>query len=739
MDSAIAVCYGSWKSPITADIIVASSVSFIGTALGSPTDGDGSGEERVYWLEMRPAEGGRNVLVEASRPRREGVGAALLDSDQSAPWIRRDLLSSDFGIRTRVHEYGGGSFAIAKDTLVFSNFKDQRLWLAWGERPCQPLTPELPLRFADGEIDERRDRWIGVREDHRPKSSSLGLGSPDMTVPAVGAIAAPGAIAPKPHTEPTNTLVAVPLGRRLEGQLEGQLERQWEEFSPGELSEGQILVGGADFYASPRLSPDGEWLAWISWNHPHMPWDSTELWVAPVEADGRLGVARRVAGGGEESVVQPSWSPDGWLYFVSDRSNWWNLYRWNPEKPELPATAVCALAAEFAVPHWVFALPTYAFASAEQIVCTYTQQGVWHLGLLDTTTGKLETLPTPYTEISDIQANAERAVFIAGSPCRPSQVVELDLRQRRLNVLATSSVMQVDERYLSQPEAITFPTSENQMAYGLFYPPSNPDYAAAGLSPSADSSRESDRSGPKARPPLLVKSHGGPTAAAYTGLNWEIQYWTSRGFAVLDVNYRGSTGYGRAYRDALKGQWGIVDVEDCVNGARYLVERGLVDGDRLTIEGGSAGGYTTLCALTFRDVFKAGASRYGVSDLQALLMDTHKFESRYLDSLIGPYQEQAEVYRARSPINHVDRLQCPMIFFQGLEDQVVPPSQTERMVEVLRDKGVPVAYVAFADEQHGFRKAANIKRSLEGELYFYSKIFDFEPADTLEPIEILNL
>ncbi len=455
-----------------------------------------------------------------------------------------------------------------------------------------------------------------------------------------------------------------------------------------------------------------------------MPWDSTELYVADFQADGSLGEAKLIAGGPAESIVQPTWSPDGRLYFVSDRTDWWNIYRWDGELVE----PVCPMKAEFGVPQWVFCMDSFAFASAERIVCTYTQNGIWYLGLIDTVRGGMEVITSPYTEISDMQANGDRAIFIAGSAISPTAVVQLNLKTRKMTVLRSSSELEIDPDYLSEPELITFPTScgpngESEVSHGIYYAPKNRDFdGTAGE-----------------RPPLLVKSHGGPTAAARSSLNLGIQFWTSRGFAVLDVNYRGSTGYGRPYRERLKGEWGVVDVDDCVYGAKYLTERGDVDGDRLTIDGGSAGGYTTLCALTFHKVFKAGASRYGVSDLTALAEDTHKFEARYLDSLVGPYPASKDVYEQRSPINHVEHLSCPVIFFQGLEDRVVPPNQAEAMVDVLKDKGLPVAYVPFEGEQHGFRKAENIKRTLEGELFFYAQVFGFKLAEVIEPVEISNL
>ena len=635
--------YGSWRSPITSELIVSRALGLGQVALDG---GD------VYWLETRPLEGGRSVVVR------------LTPDGRCA-----DVTPAPYNARTRVHEYGGGAFAVSKGEVLFANFADQRLYRQKvGEEP-EPLTPAGPFRYADGVFDERRGRTIWVREDHTT-----------------------------PEREPANALVAVPL-------------------APGAQ---RVLVSGNDFYASPQLSPDGTRLAWLTWNHPNMPWDGCELWVAAVEPDGSLVHHRLVAGGPRESIFQPRWSPDGILYFVSDRSGWWNLYRWRDDTPE----PLCPMEAEFGRPQWVFGMSTYAFAAPDTLVCTYVDNGRSRLATLAVPSGSLSTVDVPYTEIgATVQAGDGFAVFTAGSPTAPTALVKIHLATGRCDVLRRSAEVDLDPGYLSVAQPVAFPTGGGLSAHGFFYPPRNRDF----VGPSDE------------RPPLLVKSHGGPTAATSTALRLDIQYWTSRGIAVLDVNYGGSTGYGRAYRERLSGLWGIVDVDDCVHGARYLVERGEVDGERVAITGGSAGGYTTLRALTFRDTFKAGASYYGVSDLEALARDTHKFESHYLDSLIGPYPAEAAVYRQRSPVNYPHLLARPVIFFQGLEDKVVPPNQAEMMVEALRRKGVTVAYVAFPDEQHGFRRAENVKRALDAELFFYAKVFGFALAEPVEPVEIENL
>jgi dipeptidyl aminopeptidase/acylaminoacyl peptidase len=640
------VPYGSWKSPITSDLIVKGSIS-----LGQvKMDGDD-----IYWIEMRPSEAGRQVIV---RRARDGTTV--------------DVNPPGFNARTRVHEYGGGDYIAHNSTVYFSNFADQQLYRQAPNSDPQLISEETSdarLRYADFVVDASRNRLICVREDHRENDR-----------------------------EAMNTLVAMPF----------------------DGSEAQVLISGNDFYSSPRISPNGSRLAWLTWDHPNMPWDGCELWAGEIADDGTIANQQLVAGGLRESIFQPEWSPDGTLYFVSDRSGWWNIYR---AAAELSIECVCEMEAEFGAPQWIFGLSTYAFESADRIVCAFAERGLWRLGIIDTQTGKLQRIDAPYTEISYVCAVPDRAVFRAGSPRESFSIIEIDLASHTTKVLQRASKSDIATGFISEPQAIEFPTENGLTAHGFYYPPKNRDFIAPKLE----------------RPLLLVKSHGGPTSAAIAVLALGIQYWTSRGVAVLDVNYGGSTGYGRAYRERLNGNWGIVDVDDCVNGAKFLAARGDADGNRLMIDGGSAGGYTTLCALTFRGQFKAGASHFGVSDAEALAKETHKFESRYLDNLIGSYPESRDLYRQRSPINYTDRLSCPVIFFQGLEDKVVLPNQAEMMVAALRRKGVPVAYVAFEGEQHGFRRAENIKRSLDGELYFYSRVFKFELAEPVEPVPIENL
>jgi dipeptidyl aminopeptidase/acylaminoacyl peptidase len=639
--------YGSWKSPVTSDSIVAGTIGL------NEIQVDG---RDVYWIESRPSENGRNVIVR-----------------QSESGTTADVIPAGFNARTTVHEYGGGSYVVDRGLVYFSNFADQRIYIQRPGQDPRPLTLTQELRYADGVIDRRRGRMIAIREDHRS-------GGRDCI----------------------NTIVSLKL-----------------EPAPSDENSGDVLVSGADFYSSPRLSPDGRRLAWLSWNHPNLPWDGTELWVADLDETGGIADRTLVAGGPTESVFQPEWSPDDVLHFASDRTGWWNLYRWR----EGQADALTRMEAEFGLPQWLFRMSVYAFESSRRIVCAYNVLGSWNLATLDTETSHLLPIATPYTEISSIAAREGEAFFCAGSPANSMSVVRLDLATGETKVLRKSSSIEFDSSYISIPRTIEYPTVGGRTAYGFFYPPVNGDFEA----PAGE------------RPPLLVISHGGPTAATTTTLRMSVQYWTSRGFGVLDVNYGGSTGYGRSYRERLNGNWGVVDVDDCAMGATYLVAQGDADDDRLIIRGGSAGGYTTLAALTFRDAFKAGASYYGICDLEVLERDCHKFESQYNRSLIGPYPQRKDLYVARSPIHFTGNLSCPMILFQGLEDKVVPPNQAEMMFDAVKKKGLPVAYVAFAGEQHGFRKAENIKRSLDGELYFYSRVFGFELAEPVEPVTIENI
>ena len=646
MPNPLVAPYGSWKSPLTSDRIVSESIRIGQIALD---------EDRVFWVESRPQEGGRNAIVQRD------AGGTL-----------HALTPAPLNVRTRVHEYGGGAYCAAEGVVYFSNFSDQRLYRQRpGEAP-EPVTADAAMCYADGIMDLRHRRLLCIREDHTLSDQ-----------------------------EPQNSIVSIPLDN-----------------NSGHTC-GGILVSGNDFYASPRLSPDGQQLAWLAWNHPNMPWDGTVLWVADLGQDGSIETPRCVAGGTDVSIFQPEWSPDGRLHFVSDQSGWWNLYRLDNEH----ATALYPMEAEFGEPQWVFGQRLYAFESPDHVICAYTQNGFWYLGRLDTRQHTLERFDLPYTTFDDVHVQQSQIVCTASSPSDPTAVIQIDTGSHTVTVLRRSVDFSPDPCYVSMPSAITYPTEDGSTGHAFYYPPHNADFEAP----------------PAERPPLLVKSHGGPTGASSPTFNLMIQFWTSRGFAVLDVNYGGSTGYGRAYRERLNGQWGIVDVDDCVSAVTALINQDAVDPARVTITGGSAGGFTTLCALTFRDCFTAGSSYYGVSDLEALVRDTHKFESRYLDRLVGPLPERKDLYDQRSPIHFTDRLSAPLILFQGLEDKVVPPNQAENMFNAVKAKGLPVAYIAFEGEQHGFRQARHIKQVLDNELYFYSKIFGFVPADPVDAFPIANL
>jgi dipeptidyl aminopeptidase/acylaminoacyl peptidase len=649
--------FGSWVSPISAEMLASSGLALWAAAVRW----DGGA---LWWVEGRPTEEGRNVLVRGA-PDGEPV----------------DLTPPGFDARTRVHEYGGGAFGVADGVALVSNFADQRLYRVDGPGlDPRPITPEPPspasLRYADGVFTPDGRWFVCVRERHEGSAA----------------------------TDVVNEIVAL--------ATDGS-------------GEAEVLATGRDFYAFPRLSPDARRLAWTAWDHPNMPWDGTELFAAELEPSGpgaggdppQLGAPQRIAGGPGESVFQPAWSPEGILHLVSDRTGWWNLYR----ERDGEVAPLYPMDAEFGRPQWVFGLSTYAFLPDGRIACIWSRDAIDHLAVLDPATGELAEVPQPYTTLGYLAADGEGRLAVVGSSAtEPPTVAVVDPEDGAVEVLRRSEEVEVDPAYFSVPEPIEFPTEGGHTAHALFYRPTNPTYAA----PDGE------------QPPLLVLSHGGPTSHVSATLDLEIQYFTSRGFAVVDVNYGGSTGYGREYRARLRGAWGVVDLQDCVNAARYLAERGEVDGGRLAIRGGSAGGYTTLCALVFTDAFAAGASYYGVADCAALAGDTHKFESRYLDGLIGPWPEAEAIYRERSPIHHVDRLSTPVILFQGLEDAVVPPAQAEMMVEALARKGIYHAYLAFEGEQHGFRKADTIRRCAEAELSFYGQVLGFEPADHIEPVDL---
>lgn len=586
----------------------------------------------VYWLEGRPSEGGRNVLVRSTR-----------DADLE------ECSARDTSVRSRVHEYGGGAYLVAQGRSFI--VEDGGGLRELGRGPMG--RPEA--RYADLALSPD-GRWLVAVEE----------------------VAGEGA-----GGQPANRLVGLTsAGGRI------------------------VLDTDHDFVSSPTFSPDSRALAWTAWDHPNMPWDESALFVAAWTEQGRVGKPRRIAGGPGESIFQPRFAPGGRLYFVSDRSGWWNLYRLEQGEPQ----PLCPMSAEFATAQWVFGLSYYDFVDASTLLCACEYAGRSTLGQLDLASGELQSMELDLTAIEGVRVERGLACFLGASPVRPPTVYLYEIATRRLHALRSSLDRVPDLGRISLPEPLEFPSEGGRTAHAFFYPPQAP--GRDGLVGE--------------RPPLLVKSHGGPTAVAHPALDLRVQYWTSRGIAVVDVNYGGSTSFGRAAREQLDGQWGVVDVEDCVAAARFLAATGRVDGERMLITGSSAGGYTTLCALTFHDVFRAGASHYGIGDLEALVRDTHKFESCYTERLVAPYPEHAALYRERSPIHHVDRLARPVIFFQGLDDLVVPPDQAEAMVAALTERCVPHAYVVFEGEGHGFRRPESIRTALEGELYFYAQILGFE-------------
>ena len=652
MSQKTAAAYGTWSSPISADMVAQA-----GVRLMAPWVADGV----VWWLEGRASEAGRVVLV------RRDLGGTI-----------QDAVPAGFNVRTSVHEYGGGAYCIHAGTAFGSNFDDQRLYRIDPGADPVPITPDVGNRrhrYADGRVTTDGSLWIGVRERHAESDSSKDV---------------------------VNELVVLPT--------DGS-------------AEPRVIAGGRDFYASPRISPDGSHLAFLAWDLPWMPWDGCELHVAELGSDGSLTNVEHVAGkDGEEAIWQPSWSPSGDLVFASDRSGWWNLERIRGGE----RAALYSAEAEFGYPAWTFGTSSFAFLDDGRLVCAYDSGGFTHFGVLDHDRGELVPLDldldswgTPY-----LAAEGTQVIVVAGSATLPHQVARIDLESGSTEALRTSIESPVSTAYFSTPRVIEFTTEGGRSAYGFFYPPTNPDYDA----PEGE------------LPPLVVESHGGPTGNATATFSLSVQFWTSRGFGFVDVDYGGSTGYGRAYRERLNGQWGVVDLQDCVNAARYLVDEGEADGDRLLITGGSAGGYTTICALTFTDVFAAGTTYFGIADLEQFAGgETHKFELEYEHTLVGPYPERADLYKERSPIHFTDRITTPMLVLQGADDRVVPPSQAELIVTALRERGIPHAYLLYEGEGHGFRKAENIAGSLGAELSFYAQVLGFEPAGAIPTLEIENL
>jgi dipeptidyl aminopeptidase/acylaminoacyl peptidase len=636
--------YGSWESPFPIDLLTR------GTVTLGEIQRDGGAR---HWLEGRPAERGRQVLIRRSADGRD---------------VR--LSPEGFNVRSRVHEYGGGAYAVDRELVVVSDFATGRLHRVVAPELLEPITPERAWRFADLSMDRDRNRILAIREDHDPATLAR-------------------------HCEAENAVVAIDL-------------------TSGEVT---VLADGSDFFAAPRLSPDGRRLCWLRWDHPNLPWDGTELVVADLDDDGRPGTSRVVAGSPADWIAQPRWSPQGVLHFAAEPDGWMNLFRLDGDDPVERVTP--PIEAEFAYPDWVFGIANYAFAGDGSIVATGRSRGGDRLYRIDRG-GSIVQVDVPWTEIGYLAVDGGTAIFRAASPAEPWSIFELDLETGARRILRRSTSAEFDPEDVSISRLVEFPTSGDRTAFGLYYEPHSRRFR-----------------GPAGhRPPLMVTSHGGPTAQASSGFSVLAQLFTSRGFAVLDVDYGGSTGHGRDYRKRLEGEWGIVDLGDCVAGASWLAAEGLVDGEQLAIRGGSASGYTTLCAVTFRDVFSAGTSYFGIGDLETFAKQTHKFESRYLDRMIGPYPERKDRYHDRSPLNFTERISCPVLILQGAEDRIVPPAQAEQIVGALWEKQLPHAYLLFPGEDHGFRAAANIIRSFEAELSFYAQVFGFVPADPIEPIEV---
>ena len=695
------VAFGAWPSPITAEVLVQ------GAASVSEVRVDGTD---IWWNEARPAEGGRTQLVRRSADGTTRELFAPFDPDPPGAGGAVAGQARNWNARTAYLEYGGGAWAVRDGVVVFADHADQRLYRTeLGDAPTdapshaptvgpKPLTPDppVPRGYRWSEPTWLDDDWlVCLREDHSPEVMAA-------------------------HGEARNEVVAVPL----------------DGSAADDAGRIRVLVSGPDFVHSPAVH--GDRLVWLQWNHPAMPWDGTEVVLAEVERDTDgtpLGIAHPVvvAGGPDASVVQPGFTGDGDLIFCTDRTGWWNPWRLRgaahlnlaPANGEVgterlevkPVIAEGGIEAEIGGPLWVGGLRWWAEAADGRLVVSLTRDGADGLAVIDPD-GVVHPTEAPFTEVAQVVAGPASegdvtAVVVAASPVGEPAPHRIRLEPARsVDALRPPRNLGFGSEWFSVPTHITFASGDGREAHGLFYPPVNP----VAVGPDGE------------LPPLIVTIHGGPTSAARHRLDLAKQFWTSRGFALVDVNYGGSTGYGRPYRRLLDGAWGVVDVEDAVAAARWLAEQGLVDGDRLAIRGGSAGGFTTLAALCFHDAFAVGASHYGVADLSALAADTHKFESRYLDGMVGAWPADRDVYDQRSPINHTDGFSAPLIVFQGSEDEVVPPNQAEMIVAALAEKGVPHEYLLFEGEGHGFRRADTITQAIEAELSFYGDTLGFTPA-----------
>jgi len=662
--------YGNWPSKITSELIVSDSVSIDEARLTATA---------VYYIERRPQEKGRCVIV------RSGDGVSL------------DVLPPPYSARSRVHEYGGGCYCLDEnhdgDRIFFVNDSDQDIYLI-EQQQIRRITDEPHSRFADFVFDRDRNRLVAVREVHVRRSGT---------------------------------------GARADQRIDNSIVII--DIESGEVS---VIAEGYDFYASPRLNHANDRLCWQAWRHPNMPWDGNELWLCDIDKDGSITKQRHIAGSDEISVFQPSWSPDDALHYIADDDGWWHLYRYQPSCDKDRVIQFTSGEKEFGLPQWVFAQSRYAFIDDTHIICSYQAQGKTELALLSLTDKALTVINTEWTSFDSIAASTEadsqrhNICFIAASGTRFPQLVSariLDGQGDQLDteVIKSSCVMPLSDEYYSSARTVRFTNRHQQTVYANYYPPTNPEISAE-IHPDRSSPLNDGDNMP---PPMIVICHGGPTGQSSTALDPKKQFWTSRGFALLDVNYSGSTGYGRRYRQRLDKQWGKLDVEDCCDAALNAVAEGLADKNKLIIRGSSAGGFSVLAALTFENIFSAGASYYGISDLSSLADDTHKFEKHYTDRLVGPYPESEATYRQRSPIHHTDLMNCPVIFFQGNEDRVVPKEQAEMMYDALSKKGLPVAAQYYETEQHGFRQAETIKQSLENELRFYQLVFNLRPRQEI--------